>query len=230
VKRARRRPDVWILAAFVCFAAGMVVGWWLRGGPPEPSLLRDAQTTVESAKPEVRARTGEREPSATAISPPAMAASGPSDGAVAELTLRRLRIPIDNADVGRWKRMFAEERDGRQHEAVDILAPRGTPVHAVEDGTVAKLFVSKAGGNTVYQFDPTSRFCYYYAHLDRYAAGLKERGQIKRGDIVGYVGTSGNAAPSTPHLHFAIFALDADRRWWKGRPLDPYLIFQDARS
>jgi len=124
--------------------------------------------------------------------------------------------------------MFAERRDTghRAHEAVDILAPRGTPVHAVEAGTIAQLFSSKAGGNTIYQFDPTHRFCYYYAHLDRYATGLSNNVHVARDEIIAYVGTSGNAAGGSPHLHFAIFELGADRHWWQGRPLDPFLVFQ----
>lgn len=124
--------------------------------------------------------------------------------------------------------MFAEARDvnARPHEAVDILAPRNTPVHAVEDGTVAKLFYSKAGGNTVYQFDPDQRFCYYYAHLERYAPSMEAGRHVSRGEVIGYVGTSGNAPANTPHLHFAIFVLDADRQWWHGQPLDPYLVFR----
>jgi murein DD-endopeptidase MepM/ murein hydrolase activator NlpD len=95
----------------------------------------------------------------------------------------------------------------------------------VESGTIAKLFVSKAGGNTIYQFDPTGRFCYYYAHLERYADGLREGQRISRGDVIGYVGTSGNAPRNTPHLHFAISELTVDRRWWQGRTIDPYLVF-----
>src|SRR5207253_3174449 len=110
---------------------------------------------------------------------------------------------------------FDERRDGRLHEAVDILAPRNTPVQAVEEGMIAKLFYSKAGGNTVYQFDPTQQFCYYYAHLERYAEGLRDGQRVARGDVIGFVGTSGNAPPGTPHLHFAIFELAADHRWWE---------------
>ena len=124
--------------------------------------------------------------------------------------------------------MFGESRDagGRAHEAVDILAARNTPVHAAEDGSIAKLFYSKAGGNTVYQFDPAGTVSYYYAHLERYADGLREGQPVKRGDVIGYVGTSGNAPANTPHLHFAVFQLGPDKRWWKGRPIDPYLVFK----
>jgi murein DD-endopeptidase MepM/ murein hydrolase activator NlpD len=114
----------------------------------------------------------------------------------------------------------------RRHEALDILAPRDTPVLAVEDGTVAKLFSSVPGGLTVYQFDPTSTYAYYYAHLARYAAGLKEGTPVARGQTIGYVGTTGNAPPETPHLHFAIFALTDEKRWWQGTAIDPYAVLR----
>ena len=120
-----------------------------------------------------------------------------------------------------------ESRSGGEphgHEAVDLLAPRNTPVRAVEDGTIAKLFVSKAGGNTIYQFDPSEQFCYYYAHLDHYANGLHDGQPVAKGEVIGYVGTSGNAPPNTPHLHFAIFKLGDDKRWWHGTAIDPYLV------
>jgi len=122
---------------------------------------------------------------------------------------------------------FQEKRRSRPHEAADLLAPRNTPIHAVEAGTIAKLFVSKAGGLTVYQFDPVGSLCYYYAHLQRYADGLHEGQHVGAGDIIGYVGTSGNAPPNTPHLHFAVFELNGDRQWWKGRAVDPYPLFKD---
>jgi murein DD-endopeptidase MepM/ murein hydrolase activator NlpD len=98
-------------------------------------------------------------------------------------------------------------------------------VHAVDDGTIEKLFVSKQGGITVYQFDPSERFCYYYAHLERYASGLHEKQKVSRGDILGFVGTTGNAPANTPHLHFAIFALTPEKRGWQGTPLDPWAVF-----
>ena len=79
------------------------------------------------------------------------------------------------------------------------------------------MFVSRAGGNTIYQFDPEESLCYYYAHLERYAGGLRDGQTVARGEVIGYVGTSGNAPPDTPHLHFGVFQLNADRRWWQGR-------------
>jgi murein DD-endopeptidase MepM/ murein hydrolase activator NlpD len=106
------------------------------------------------------------------------------------------------------------------------VAPRNTPVHAVEDGWIAKLFESKAGGHTIYQFDPTGRFTYYYAHLERYADDLREGQRVAAGEVIGYVGTSGNAPPGTPHLHFAISELGPDRHWWQGQAIDPYLVFK----
>jgi murein DD-endopeptidase MepM/ murein hydrolase activator NlpD len=122
---------------------------------------------------------------------------------------------------------FDEQRgSARKHEAMDILAPRNTPVVAVEDGTVAKLFTSKAGGITVYQFDPTTTYVYYYAHLERYAAGLIDGGKLRRGQVIGYVGTSGNAPKDTPHLHFAIFKLTERKRWWEGAAIDPYDVLK----
>src|SRR5262249_22606043 len=105
----------------------------------------------------------------------------------------RPRVPIDGFDIEAMKGGFVEQRAGHQHEAVDLLAPRNTPVHAVEDGTVAKLFNSKAGGITLYQFDPSGRLCYYYAHLERYADDIHEGDTVKQGEVIGYVGTSGNA-------------------------------------
>jgi murein DD-endopeptidase MepM/ murein hydrolase activator NlpD len=117
---------------------------------------------------------------------------------------------------------FHEERGKRRHEALDIMAPRGTPVVAVDDGRVAKLYRSGAGGLAIYQFDPAGRRVYYYAHLDGYSKGLAEGQAVKRGDVVGFVGSTGNAPEHAPHLHFAIFELGDERRWWKGRAINPY--------
>lgn len=113
-----------------------------------------------------------------------------------------------------------------RHEALDIPAPRGTPVVAVDEGEVVKLFLSKPGGLTVYQFDRTRSVAYYYAHLDRYAEGLAEGQMLRRGDVIGTVGSTGNANPATPHLHFAVFELGPEKQWWKGRAVNPLPLFR----
>ncbi|APV52417.1 metalloendopeptidase [Betaproteobacteria bacterium GR16-43] len=134
-------------------------------------------------------------------------------------------FPLPASERGGLRDSFRDKRGGRMHEAVDIMAPRGTQVLAVADGRIAKLFRSVAGGKTIYQFDPSETYAYYYAHLDRYADGLKEGAYVKRGDVIGYVGSTGNAPANAPHLHFAIFKLGALRQWWKGDAIDPYPYF-----
>ena len=130
--------------------------------------------------------------------------------------------PIRGLTLTDLRDMFQEVHNGHPHEAIDILEPRGTPVHAVASGTIQKLFLSKPGGNTIYEFDERGVYCYYYAHLDRYAEGLRKGMRVERGDIIGFVGWTGNADARTPHLHFAIFELGPERLWWKGKALDPY--------
>src|SRR6185369_6786510 len=159
---------------------------------------------------------------------PSVAAPPAAVATTGDIPHGRLRMPIDGETIDALKGGFAERRNGtRPHEAVDMLAPRNTPVHAVESGTIAKLFNSKAGGLTVYQFDPTGRLCYYYAHLDRYADGLKDGQAVSQGEVIGYVGTTGNAPANTPHLHFAVFELNTDKRWWQGKAVDPYEVFKN---
>ena len=121
----------------------------------------------------------------------------------------------------------ARASGARRHDAIDILAAEGTPVLAVEDGRIAKLFWSAGGGGTtIYQFDPSEQYAYYYAHLQRYADGLKEGQMLKRGQLIGYVGHTGNASADAPHLHFAVFKLGPDKRWWKGEALNPYPLWR----
>jgi murein DD-endopeptidase MepM/ murein hydrolase activator NlpD len=226
-----------------CFAVGVAAGWWLHasGGPRPVSHPIAIETVADSTTPRIGEAKGgppnERQkgaveaPVATRGTPAIGAAPAGAEpgGAIEVLQRHRPQLPIDGVDVETLKGAFAERRagaGGHAHEAIDLLAPRHTPVHAIEDGTIAKLFDSKAGGHTIYQFDPTERFAYYYAHLDRYAEGLHEGQRVAGGDVIGYVGTSGNAPPGTPHLHFAIFDLGPEKRWWKGEAIDPYLVFK----
>jgi murein DD-endopeptidase MepM/ murein hydrolase activator NlpD len=132
-------------------------------------------------------------------------------------------LPIAGLSAADIQDTFDSPRgNGRTHEATDILAPRGTAVLAMVDGTIEKLFLSKPGGNTIYEFDEHANYCYYYAHLDRYAEGLQEGQHVQAGRVIGYVGTTGNADPNTPHLHLAITRLGPKKEWWKGDPLNPY--------
>jgi murein DD-endopeptidase MepM/ murein hydrolase activator NlpD len=135
----------------------------------------------------------------------------------------KLMVPVEGMQLAQIKDTFDQPRGAeRHHEALDIMAPKGTKVVAASDGKVVKLFTSKPGGLTVYQFDPTEKYAYYYAHLDRYADGLQEGATIKRGDTIGYVGVTGNSDPNAPHLHFAVFELTPEKQWWKGTPVNPY--------
>lgn len=141
---------------------------------------------------------------------------------------RELEMPVENVDADDLRDDFDDPRPGgRSHQALDILAPRGTPVIAVEDGTIASLDPSQGGGGiVVYQFDPTGEFLYYYAHLDGFAAGLAAGGSVQRGDVLGYVGTTGNAPPDTPHLHFAISKTRAPFRPHGGTPINPAAVLR----
>lgn len=158
---------------------------------------------------------------AAPVSTPTLAATPePPSPALRELNLL---MPVLGVTPAQLVNTFSDARgQGRRHDAIDIMAPLGTAVLAVEDGKVAKLFESKQGGHTIYQFDQPGELAYYYAHLDRYADGLAEGQQVKRGDVIGYVGFSGNANPLAPHLHFAIFLLGPEKHWWQGTAINPY--------
>ena len=130
--------------------------------------------------------------------------------------------PIRGLALANLRDTFEEVHNGHPHEAIDIPEPKGTPVRSVVAGTVRRLFFSKPGGNTIYQFDEMGLYCYYYAHLDGYTKELREGMRVERGRVIGFVGSTGNADSRTPHLHFAIFELGPERLWWKGKAVDPY--------
>jgi murein DD-endopeptidase MepM/ murein hydrolase activator NlpD len=217
------------------FLAGVLVASWIvwRETPSEtwlgagarvvaarlPGVDRWDKPTVDDDSPVLETGVG-----TAGRAEPTEAAVGPTPSA--ELDDRNLEIPVEGVAAGALVPSFDDARGLRKHEALDILAPMGTPVRAVENGRIARLFNSKAGGITIYQFDPTERYCYYYAHLSRYADGLRENDRVSRGQVIGYVGTTGNAPKNTPHLHFAIFRLTAEKRWWEGTPIDPYPILR----
>lgn len=134
-----------------------------------------------------------------------------------------LLIPVQGKTAADLDDTFTDARsEGRSHDAIDIMAAAGMPVLAVADGQIEKLFDSERGGLTIYQFEPSGQYAYYYAHLQRYADGLAEKQTVRRGQVIGYVGSTGNASPEAPHLHFAIFVLGKERHWWEGTAINPY--------
>ena len=146
------------------------------------------------------------------------------------LRMRQLMVPVRGIETKALRNTFIDDRGGRLHQAIDIMAARGTPVLAAGDGRVEKLFVSKQGGLTVYQFDPQGEYCYYYAHLDRYAPDLAAGRILTKGDVIGYVGSTGNASPAGPHLHFSIFRLGPEKRWWEGTAINAFLLWAPATN
>jgi hypothetical protein len=132
--------------------------------------------------------------------------------------------PIEGLKASELRNNFEEIHNKHRHEAIDIMKPNGTPARAVADGTIRRLFFSKAGGNTIYEVDEASIYCYYYAHLDHYAGGVYEGMHVSRGTVIGYVGSTGDASPAAPHLHFAIYQLGPDKRWWTDTPVNPYPV------
>jgi len=232
MKRRRPARPFPLAAVLVAFCAGVLVDWALRTyGPPQPVDV-DAPTTAIGPPPEARIKPRETASDDTQSADDASAVPGanrPKPAPAATSGSVSLRLPIDDMNVDTLKGGFYEARAGHRHEAVDILAPRNTPVRAVQAGKIAKLFYSKQGGITLYQFDPSGRLCYYYAHLQRYADNLHEGDPVSQGQIIGYVGTTGNAPPNTPHLHFAVFEVGDGGRWWKGTAIDPYPLLQASR-
>ena len=146
-----------------------------------------------------------------------------STEAVDYLLARGMIIPVAGVTVSQLRDTFDEGRDvGRVHRALDIMAPRGTPVLAADSGRILRVSFSSLGGNTIYATDPLGRVVYYYAHLDSYQPGLTQGGVVVRGDTLGFVGTTGNAPKDTPHLHFQVMRMPSDGKYWDGEPINPY--------
>jgi peptidoglycan LD-endopeptidase LytH len=209
-----------VVAFFTGFMAGMLfllALLWSHG----------SLQPVRAAAPTLGATAAVATPPAPP-SPPPQAMPEPT----LEHDVPSLIIPVEGADASKIVDTFSSARSGdKWHEATDIMAPRGTPVLAAAKGTIVKLFLSHAGGNTIYQFDPTRTWCYYYAHLDHYAAGLTQGATVRQGQVIGYVGSTGDASPSAPHLHFAINKLGPEKQWWKGTAVNPYpVLMRHARQ
>ncbi|MFC7519569.1 M23 family metallopeptidase [Xanthomonas populi] len=230
--------------------AGVLLGaagyWWLEREAPQavvepwlsaPLVTQRNAASTESVESSALAASSAPAlavaaapaTNAASVNTPVPATPAPSADTVVSGT--GLLIPVQGISSSQLQDIFTDARsEGRVHDAIDILAPTGTPVVAVADGTVEKLFHSERGGLTLYQFDPNGTYCYYYAHLERYADGLAEKQPIKRGQIIGYVGSTGNADPAAPHLHFEIHRLGPEKEWWKGEVLNPYPVLHGDQT
>jgi murein DD-endopeptidase MepM/ murein hydrolase activator NlpD len=142
------------------------------------------------------------------------------------LRAKALMVPVAGIGPAAVRDSYDAPRGSQRHEALDIPAPRGTPVLAADAGTILRLRKNQAGGITVYQLDDAERFVYYYAHLDGYRAGLAEGMRIRQGEVIGYVGTTGNAPANVPHLHFQVMRYAGNGRYSGGEPMNPlpYLV------
>ena len=192
----------------------------LAGGPegesPRPSAVSNAATAE----------------SRPALATVAVAPSARMAAAIDRLREKELLIPVAGVGASHIEDSFTAGRDGgeRQHNAVDILAPRNTPVVAADDGVILRMSSNKLGGITIYATDRDREFVYYYAHLDHYQRGVHEGDRIHKGDTLGYVGTTGNAPKDVPHLHFQIMLWPSDGKYWYGEPVNPYPILHGQVS
>lgn len=210
------------------------------GSAPATTSAPKVTSAPETSTPETsEAKPAETNPEAVVTVQPLGTPAAPADaehatatppaaGIVSEedmsiLKLRNLLIPVEGVSASRLRDNFDDGRsEGRQHQALDIMAASGTPVLAAADGKVARLFQSEKGGITLYQLDSSGLYYYYYAHLQGYAEGIIEGKQLKRGDVIGYVGDTGNAGAGNFHLHFAISKPTAPGKWSGGVPINPF--------
>lgn len=185
--------------------------------PPQPS---PTPTIAPSVQPSAALPT----PSDSAT--PAPAAASPA-GEMTPHDPTKLLIPVAGVRPEDLRDTYSDARsEGRTHDAIDIMAPRGTPVIAAAAGRIVKLFYSERGGITVYQLDPDNRTVYYYAHLERYADGLEEGHEAERGEVIGYVGDTGNSGTGNYHLHFSVSVVSDPKRHWDGVSVNPYPLLK----
>ena len=230
-----RRQRGGVLRGALLFVLGVLVGanvvyFMLTRTPAATGIAPSTTPRVDAAAADGTATASAVAPIETPPVLPSPASPAASPGALPATptdTAGSLLIPVQGIAAAALQDTFNDARsEGRRHDAIDIMAPAGTPVLAVADGTVEKLFDSKLGGTTLYQFNPQRTLAYYYAHLQGYAPGIAEKQAVKRGQLIGYVGSSGNASPQAPHLHFAIFKLGPKKEWWKGEALNPYPVLR----
>lgn len=199
---------------------------------PVAQVLLAGGPEGESAMPSSKTNSVPASESRPALATAAMTPSARMAAAFERLRQKDLMIPVAGVSAARIENSFTAGRDGgeRQHNAVDILAPRNTPVVAADDGVILRMSNNQLGGITIYAADRDHEFVYYYAHLDHYRDGVTPGQKIRKGDTLGFVGTTGNAPKDVPHLHFQIMLWPADGKYWNGEPVNPYPVLHSVTS
>lgn len=218
-----------LFCAFVFLGAAVLLE--LRTGPM-PARSGPGKPKTDSVRTPPRANDREPQIGPLLVAPdttPAPLTTVTADD-LNYLAAKNLLIPAANVNSSQLHDTFTQARsEGRRHDAIDIMAPQGTPVLATTDGTVIRLFESDKGGLTLYELDASGRYVYYYAHLMGYAEGIAEGKQLRRGEVIAYVGDTGNAGTGNYHLHFAISKLTSPRKWSGGDPINPYPLLVPER-
>ncbi len=184
---------------------------------PEPSPTRDPETPPVSPVAEASSPT-----------PSPASANSPAVPPVVFVGTLKLIVPVAGVHPNQLLDTFADSRsEGRVHDAIDIPAAPGTPVVAAADGQIVKLFQSERGGTTIYQLSTDKKLFFYYAHLQRYADALSEGKFARQGEVIGYVGDTGNAGTGNYHLHFSIAVVSDPKRYWEGTHINPYPLLKN---
>jgi murein DD-endopeptidase MepM/ murein hydrolase activator NlpD len=228
----RRARTLLVSVAIVAAVATLVARLSRMSKDRRPNIVKWSQSQPPIASPtenlpvQVKPGSAELQPTPPVIPSPSnninSSASSASSGSAAKLI-----IPVAGVRPEQLRDTFSEARsEGRVHDAIDIPAPRGTPVIAAADGPIVKLFQSERGGTTIYQLSTDGKFVYYYAHLDRYADGLSEGHFAKQGETIAYVGDSGNAGSGNYHLHFSVAEISDPKNFWHGVNINPYPLLR----
>lgn len=228
----RRARALLVSVAIVAAVATLVarLSRMSKDGRPKVVTWSESQRPVASPTVHlpVQAQTNSMDvqPTPPAIASPASNTS-PTVPGLTSASPAKLIIPVEGVRPEQLRDTFSEARsEGRVHDAIDIPAPRGTPVIAAADGRIVKLFQSDRGGTTIYQLSTDGKFVYYYAHLDRYAEGLAEGHFAKQGETIAYVGDSGNAGSGNYHLHFSVAEISNPKDFWHGVNINPYPLLR----
>lgn len=227
-----------ILLLALVILAGLAAVLWLVGRRATPEVATVNQNRSEIA-PSTPAVSISATPSPAALTPPTETSTpsepgaSPSPGnqqtaneltdAIGFVGKLKLVVPVVGVRSDQLLDTFTDARsEGRSHDAIDIPAPAGTPVVAAADGEIVKLFESERGGTTIYQLSPDKKLIFYYAHLQGYAEGLVAGKFVKQGEVIAYVGDTGNAGAGNYHLHFSISIVPDPKRYWEGTNINPY--------